>query len=77
MASIALCNDHPSLCPVVKEIQERKDFLAEMEALGRAKQYRGLILTEISQVGAAVGDGRGCGHHEKNEVQVERRANCG
>nr|KAF6367760.1 hypothetical protein mMyoMyo1_001812 [Myotis myotis] len=34
---------------LVKEIQERKDFLAEMEALGRARQYRGLILTEISQ----------------------------
>lgn len=57
MAPIALSDDHPSLCPVVKEIQERKDFLAEMEALGRGKQYRGLILTEISQVGAAAGGG--------------------
>lgn len=34
---------------LVKEIQERKEFLAEMEALGRARQYRGIILTEISQ----------------------------
>ncbi|KAK1341600.1 hypothetical protein QTO34_018015 [Cnephaeus nilssonii] len=46
---IAQCDDDPSLCPVVKEIQERKEFLAEMEALGRARQYRGIILTEISQ----------------------------
>lgn len=35
---------------VVTEIQERKEFLAEMEALGQSKQYRGIILTEISQV---------------------------
>nr|XP_014342880.1 PREDICTED: UPF0193 protein EVG1 isoform X2 [Latimeria chalumnae] len=31
------------------EIKERKEFLAEMEALGRGKQYCGIIQTEISQ----------------------------
>ncbi|XP_072512166.1 UPF0193 protein EVG1 isoform X8 [Notamacropus eugenii] len=34
---------------LVKEVHERQEFLAEMEALGRGKQYRGIILTEISQ----------------------------
>ncbi|XP_036720805.1 UPF0193 protein EVG1 isoform X2 [Balaenoptera musculus] len=34
---------------LVKEIQERKEFLADMEALGQGRQYRGIILTEISQ----------------------------
>ncbi|XP_027623171.1 UPF0193 protein EVG1 isoform X1 [Tupaia chinensis] len=34
---------------LVKEIQERKEFLADMEALGQGRQYRGLILAEISQ----------------------------
>uniref|UniRef100_A0A8C9CIR1 Uncharacterized protein n=1 Tax=Phocoena sinus TaxID=42100 RepID=A0A8C9CIR1_PHOSS len=34
---------------LVKEIQERKEFLADMEALGQRRQYRGIILTEISQ----------------------------
>uniref|UniRef100_A0A8D0H4A3 Chromosome 22 open reading frame 23 n=1 Tax=Sphenodon punctatus TaxID=8508 RepID=A0A8D0H4A3_SPHPU len=34
---------------LVNEIQERKIFLAEMEALGQDKQYQGIILTEISQ----------------------------
>ncbi|XP_075793240.1 UPF0193 protein EVG1 isoform X2 [Pelodiscus sinensis] len=34
---------------VVNEIQERKEFLAEMETLGQGKQYRGIVLTEISQ----------------------------
>ncbi|XP_074127780.1 UPF0193 protein EVG1 isoform X4 [Sminthopsis crassicaudata] len=36
---------------VVKEVRERQEFLAEMQALGQGKQYRGIILTEISQVG--------------------------
>ena len=40
---------------MVKEIQERKEFLADMEALGQGRQYRGIILTEISQVGEATG----------------------
>ncbi|XP_057412373.1 UPF0193 protein EVG1 isoform X5 [Balaenoptera acutorostrata] len=40
---------------LVKEIQERKEFLADMEALGQGRQYRGIILTEISQVGEATG----------------------
>ncbi|XP_069824990.1 UPF0193 protein EVG1 isoform X2 [Dendropsophus ebraccatus] len=34
---------------LVAEIQERWDFLAEMEALGRGKQYYNMINTEISQ----------------------------
>ncbi|XP_066114616.1 UPF0193 protein EVG1 [Saccopteryx bilineata] len=34
---------------LVKEVQERKEFLADMEALGQGRQYRGIILTEISQ----------------------------
>ncbi|XP_074127777.1 UPF0193 protein EVG1 isoform X2 [Sminthopsis crassicaudata] len=34
---------------VVKEVRERQEFLAEMQALGQGKQYRGIILTEISQ----------------------------
>ncbi|KAM5289139.1 UPF0193 protein EVG1 [Ctenodactylus gundi] len=34
---------------LVKEIQERRDFLDAMEALGQGRQYRGVILTEISQ----------------------------
>uniref|UniRef100_A0A2K6B4C1 Chromosome 22 open reading frame 23 n=1 Tax=Macaca nemestrina TaxID=9545 RepID=A0A2K6B4C1_MACNE len=34
---------------LVKEIQERKEFLTDMEALGQGKQYRGIILAEISQ----------------------------
>uniref|UniRef100_A0A8C5WDL3 Chromosome 22 open reading frame 23 n=1 Tax=Leptobrachium leishanense TaxID=445787 RepID=A0A8C5WDL3_9ANUR len=34
---------------LVAEIQERWAFLAEMEALGRGKQYSNMINTEISQ----------------------------
>ncbi|XP_021072565.1 UPF0193 protein EVG1 isoform X2 [Mus pahari] len=34
---------------LVKEIQDRKEFLAAMEALGQGRQYRGIILAEISQ----------------------------
>ncbi|NWR78301.1 EVG1 protein, partial [Centropus unirufus] len=34
---------------LVNEIQERKEFLAEMKALGQDKEYRNIILTEISQ----------------------------
>ncbi|XP_023574683.1 UPF0193 protein EVG1 isoform X1 [Octodon degus] len=37
---------------LVREVQERKEFLAAMEALGQGRQYHGIILTEISQVGA-------------------------
>lgn len=39
----------PPPCAVVKEIQERREFLAAMEALGQGKQYRAIILAEISQ----------------------------
>ena len=34
----------------MKEIEERRQFLDEMEALGQGKQYRAQIMTEISQV---------------------------
>ncbi|NWZ77108.1 EVG1 protein, partial [Poecile atricapillus] len=34
---------------LMNEIQERREFLAEMEALGQGKKYQGIILTEISQ----------------------------
>ncbi|CAN8211642.1 unnamed protein product [Coccothraustes coccothraustes] len=34
---------------LMNEIQERRDFLAEMEALGQGKKYQGIVLTEISQ----------------------------
>ncbi|XP_004676507.1 PREDICTED: UPF0193 protein EVG1 [Condylura cristata] len=34
---------------LVKEIQERKDFLTDMEALGQGRHYRGIIFAEISQ----------------------------
>ncbi len=41
----------PFLCfPVVGEIEERRQFLAEMEGLGRGKEFRSKITTEISQV---------------------------
>lgn len=59
MAPFALYNDDPSPCPVVKEVQERKEFLADMEALGQGRQYQGIILAEISQVGEAAGKREG------------------
>ncbi|NXD22593.1 EVG1 protein, partial [Spelaeornis formosus] len=34
---------------LMNEIQERREFLAEMETLGQGKKYQGIILTEISQ----------------------------
>ncbi|NXF33294.1 EVG1 protein, partial [Nyctibius bracteatus] len=34
---------------LVNEIQERREFLAEMEALGQGKKYQSIVLTEISQ----------------------------
>lgn len=33
----------------MNEIQERREFLEEMEALGQGKKYQGVVLTEISQ----------------------------
>ena len=33
------------------EIEERREFLTEMEALGQGQQYRSKITSEISQVG--------------------------
>jgi len=35
---------------VLKEIEERREFLSEMETLGKGKEYRSKIQTEISQV---------------------------
>ena len=35
---------------VLEEIEERKEFLEEMEALGQGKNYRAKVMTEISQV---------------------------
>ena len=40
----------------MKEIEERRQFLDEMEALGRGKQYRAQIMTEISQVRLMIDD---------------------
>ncbi|NXA06716.1 EVG1 protein, partial [Sapayoa aenigma] len=34
---------------LVNEIRERREFLAELEALGQDKEYQGIVLTEISQ----------------------------
>lgn len=41
--------------PVMNEIQERREFLAEMEALGQGKKYQGIVLSEISQVCKGLG----------------------
>ena len=41
---------------VLKEIEERRQFLDEMEALGQGKQYRAQIMTEISQVRLVIDD---------------------
>ncbi|XP_035659402.1 UPF0193 protein EVG1 homolog [Branchiostoma floridae] len=38
-----------TLSPVQAEIEERAEFLEEMEQLGRGKDYRTIIRTEISQ----------------------------
>ena len=35
---------------VLKEIEERREFLEEMEALGQGQKYRTKVMTEISQV---------------------------
>ena len=35
---------------VMEEIEERRQFLSEMEALGQGKEHRHKIMTEISQV---------------------------
>ncbi|NWT14321.1 EVG1 protein, partial [Vireo altiloquus] len=34
---------------LMNEIQDRREFLSEMEALGQGRKYQGIILTEISQ----------------------------
>ena len=35
---------------VLQEIEERREFLTEMESLGKGKTYRSRIMSEISQV---------------------------
>ena len=40
----------PHLLLVVEEIEERRQFLADMSALGQEKLYHNLISTEIAQV---------------------------
>lgn len=40
---------------MVNEVQERREFLAEMEALGQGKKYQRIISTEISQVRKILG----------------------
>lgn len=40
---------YPS-CTVLDEIEERRQFLEEMNALGKGSQYHHIINTEISQV---------------------------
>ena len=35
---------------VLEEIEERRQFLSEMEALGQGKHHHSKIVTEISQV---------------------------
>nr|XP_024643322.1 UPF0193 protein EVG1 isoform X1 [Macaca nemestrina] len=60
---------------LVKEIQERKEFLTDMEALGQGKQYRGIILAEISQVGETTGEaGRG---RAQSKCEWKYKASCG
>lgn len=44
MDSVMWCN------VVVQEIEERRQFLSEMEALGQGKEHRNKIMIEISQV---------------------------
>lgn len=56
------------LCLVVKEIQERKEFLDAMEALGQGKKYQGIILTEISQVGGHQGSREGAAQSVESGV---------
>ena len=34
---------------VLQEIEERKEFLEEMEALGKGEEYHARIMTEILQ----------------------------
>ncbi|KAH0518800.1 UPF0193 protein EVG1-like protein [Microtus ochrogaster] len=59
---------------LVKEVQDRKEFLAAMEALGQGKQYRGIILAEISQPSSwwPFAENKGNGGHrpqQKREAQ--------
>ena len=40
----------PLLLLVLEEIEERRQFLSDMEALGKGKEHHNKITTEISQV---------------------------
>lgn len=53
LLSPSLCDSHSNLFAsfvVLDEIEERRQFLADMASLGQVKQYINLINTEISQV---------------------------
>lgn len=65
----------PPLCAVVKEIQDRKEFLAAMEALGQGRQYRSIILAEISQVGEPT-RGKGGSKGEEPQPAPGQRLGC-
>ena len=65
----------PLLCAVVKEIQDRKEFLAAMEALGQGRQYRSIILAEISQVGEPT-QGEGGSKGEEPQPAPGQLARC-
>lgn len=54
---------------VLQLIEERKQFLDDMEKLGQGKKYRTIIATEISQVRNIK---RGLGSFERN---LKRREN--
>lgn len=60
---------------LVKEIQDRKEFLAAMEALGQGRQYRSIILAEISQVGEPT-QGEGGSKGEEPQPAPGQLARC-
>lgn len=64
-----------SCLSVMNEVQERKEFLAEMEALGQGKKYQRMIFTEISQVRKILGDAGPMQHLEGiTHVRIFRAA---
>lgn len=56
---------HSTFClSVEQEIRERAEFLEDMKALGREKEYLPIVSTEISQVSNL------SGHYKKNCLQA-------